>query len=98
MARTLFTKFLPILCLFNIPDPPLSTTERIQVGMETVSPMVDTDGLLNVTRSLTLFGAQDQDTGSFSCRASTTIPGIGLQTDIVPIYLVVQGEIIYISC
>ena len=69
-----------------------TTADRVQVGEEVVSPMVDADGVYTVTRTLTLFAAQDQDTGSFSCSASTTIPGIGVETDMVSFDLTVLGE------
>ena len=67
-------------------------TERVQVGVEMVSAMVDANGLYTVTQTLTLFAARDQDTGSFSCTASTTIPGNGVQTDMVSFSLTVLGE------
>ncbi len=65
---------------------------RVQVGMEVRSAMVDGDGLYTVTRNLTLFAARDEDTGSFSCTASTNIPGNGMQTDMVSFDLTVLGE------
>ena len=65
---------------------------RVQVGGEMISAMVDTEGLYTVTRTLTLFAARDQDRGSFSCSASTNIPGSGVGTDLVSFNLTVLGE------
>ncbi len=66
--------------------------DRVQVGIEVVSAMLDADGLYTVTRNITLFAARDQDTGNFSCTASTNIPGNGMQTDMVSFDLTVLGE------
>ncbi len=73
----------------NIGD---TIADRVQVGMEVRSAMLDVDGLCTVTRNLTLFAARDQDTGSFSCTAFTNIPGNGMQTDMVSFDLTVLGE------
>ena len=66
--------------------------ERVQVGEEQVSSTVDADGLFTVSRTLTLFAARDEDSGDFSCTASTIIPENGVQTDMVFFSLTVQGE------
>ena len=49
--------------------------ERVLVGME--ETMLNVEGLYVVTRDLTLFHAEDGDTGEFTCTASANISGSG---------------------
>ena len=58
--------------------------ERVQVGME--ETMLNVDGLYVVTRDLTLFHADDGDTGEFTCTASA-----GDRSDKVAFELTVQS-------
>ena len=45
------------------------------MGME--ETMLNAEGLYVVTRDLTLFHAEDGDTGTFACTASASISGFG---------------------
>ena len=69
----------------------ISLAERVQVGSEVVT-MVNDDGLYVVVRTLTLFNPIDEDTGNFTCTASTDIPGIGIRSDSVTFELTVLSE------
>ncbi len=64
--------------------------ERVVVGEEEV--MADTEGLHQVTREIFLFYAEDGDSGSFICMASTNIPETGERSDMVTFSLTVLSE------
>ena len=68
-----------------------SLTLRVLLGME--EAVLNAEGIYNVTRTLTLSFAEDGDTGSFTCTASATIPGLGTMTDMVTFSLTVQSKL-----
>ena len=82
----------------------LNNTEQSQVGApgdplpqrvllgEEVESGLNGDGLFVVSRTLTLADAEDGDTGSFTCTASTIIPGLGERSDTVSFNLTILSE------
>ena len=64
--------------------------DRVMLGKEEVSLNVST-GLYEVTRTLTLFNAADDDSGSFLCSASANISGSGEILTNVSFSLLVYG-------
>ena len=64
--------------------------DRVMVGNEEVSLNVST-GLYEVKRTLTLFNAADDDSGSFLCSASANISGSGEISTNVSFSLLVYG-------
>ena len=73
---------------------PLETLpDGLVVGSEDVMNL-NSEGLHVVTLTLTLFSAMDEDSGNFTCMASSNIPGIGFIVDSVTFELTVLGKII----
>ena len=76
----------------------LPLANRVQAGMEEEEEeeeeeiVLSMEGLSVVTRNLTLFYAEDEDTGNFSCIASVNIPGVGLVSDSVTFHLTVLSK------
>ena len=68
-------------------------SDRVQVGSEDVMNL-NSEGLHVVTLTLTLFSAMDEDSGGFTCMASSNISGIGFISDSVTFELTVLGKII----
>ena len=66
--------------------------DGFEVGSEDVMNL-NSEGLHVVTLTLTLFSAMDEDSGNFTCMASSNIPGIGFIVDSVTFELTVLGKI-----
>ena len=66
--------------------------DGFQVGSEDVMNL-NSEGLYVVTLTLTLFSAMDEDSGNFTCMASSNIPGIGFISNSVTFELTVLGKI-----
>jgi len=64
-------------------------TDRVQLGEEDIQSLPD--GLSVVTRNLTLFSAEDRDSGNFTCMASADILG-KTATVMVSFQLTVLGK------
>ena len=55
----------------------MDLVSRIQLAEETSSVYMD-DGTFMVSRVLTIFSAAEEDSGMFTCEASSTIPELSL--------------------
>ena len=55
----------------------LDLASRVQLGDDSSSLFMD-DGTFMVSHMLTIFNVAEEDTGSFSCEAFSTIPELGL--------------------
>ena len=66
--------------------------DGLEVGSEDVMNL-NSEGLHVVTLTLTLFSVMDEDSGDFTCMASSNISGIGFISDSVTFELTVLGKL-----
>ena len=71
-----------------------SLLRRVNLG-ETLESMNTTTGLYEVSNTLTLFNAVDEDSGNLSCNATAEIPRTGIRANSVMFQLTVFGKSIF---
>ena len=64
--------------------------ERVQLQLAT-SPVLNSDGMFMVSRSLTIFNLEDRDSDNFNCSAVSDVTEVTIPSDQVTFELLVQG-------